>query len=312
MSDLDLNLLRVLIAVDETRSVTLAAQRLGIGQPAVSSALTRLRTTLGDALFVRAARGMAPTPRALALIGPARRALEIILHDVVGRTEFTPQTSQQEFVIASSDIGEMVFLPRLLNRISQQAPGVRLRMVSLAVEPLRQAMESGEVDLALGYFPDLGGNNIYQQRLFDHSFVCVVRRDHPIRGARMTLRQFMQSRHLVVNAEGRSQEVFEAFLARRGIERQVVLTTRHFMTVPVIVAQSDLVATIPKALVSKFTSMTPIRPVIPPFAVPRYSLRQHWHRRVQQDAANQWLRGVVSDLFSNQGSGWQEFNAEVG
>lgn len=304
MTSLDLNLLKVLLALSETRSVTAAALRLGMGQPAVSAALGRLRRSLGDPLFVRTARRMEPTPRALAIVGPARQALEMIRKDVVEATGFDPAVSRQEFVIASSDIGEMVFLPRLLDRIGQEAPGVRIRMESLPLGELQQAMESGGVDLALGYFPDLKGNNTYQQRLFDHSFVCVVRKDHEIRGSRMTLKQFVQARHLVVTPQGRSQEVFEACLLRKGIERQVVLTTPHFMSVPVIVAQTDLVATLPLALATTYSAMSPIRVLQPPFVVPRYTLRQHWHRRMHQDHGLRWLRGLVSQLFATTDGGW--------
>lgn len=302
MASLDLNLLKVLLALSETRSVTAAALQLGMGQPAVSSALGRLRRSLGDPLFVRTAKRMEPTPRALAIVAPARQALEMIRKNVVETVGFDPAASRQEFVIASSDIGEMVFLPRLLDQIGREAPGVRIRMESLSLSDLQQAMENGGVDLALGYFPDLKGNNIYQQRLFDHSFVCVVRKDHEIRGSRMTLRRFVQARHLVVTPQGRSQEVFEACLLQKGIERQVVLTTPHFMSVPVIVAQTDLVATLPLALATTYSAMTPLRLLQPPFAVPRYTLRQHWHRRMHQDHAVRWLRSLVSKLFSDAAS----------
>lgn len=303
-ASLDLNLLKVLLALSETRSVTAAALRLGMGQPAVSSALGRLRLSLGDPLFVRTGKSMEPTPRALAIVGPARQALEMIRKDVVEAAAFDPARSRQEFVIASSDIGEMVFLPRLLDRIGREAPGVRLRMESLSHGELQQALESGAVDLALGYFPDLKGNNIYQQRLFDHSFVCVVRKDHEISGSRITLRQFVQARHLVVTPQGRSQEVFEACLIRKGIERQVVLATPHFMSVPMIVAQSDLVATLPVALAATYSAMTAIRVLQPPFAVPRYTLRQHWHRRMNQDHALRWFRGLIAQLFAKPDGGW--------
>lgn len=297
--DLDLNLLRVVVALHDARSVTGAAQQLGMGQPSVSTALGRLRRAFSDPLFVRTALGMQPTPRALALVGPARQALQVVDEQVLQSEGFDPASTQRQFTLASSDVGEMVFLPRLLQALADAAPGASIRMVSPGAHEVAQMMAAGTVDLALGYFPGLKGNNTYQQRLFSHGFVCVARRDHPIKGARMTLRQFTQARHAVVNGEGSALEVLEKFLVRHRITRQVVLDTPHFMTVPVIVSQSDLIATMPRALAEAFARMTQLRLIEPPFELPRYELKQHWHRRVHHEASHQWLRAQVAALFTD-------------
>jgi DNA-binding transcriptional LysR family regulator len=306
-SKLDLNLLPVLLSLAEHRSVSGAARRLGMSQPAVSAALSRLRTSLADPLFIRTARGMEPTPRALALLAPTRSALGIIDQDIVMAQGFDPATSDRKITLALSDIGEMVFLPKVLQRLQAEAPAMTVRSVTLPVAQLERGLELGEIDLAVGYFPDLKGNNFFQQRLFSHGFVCLLRSNHPIKAAKLTAKQFMSLGHAVVNAEGRSQEVFERFLLRRGIRRRVVLNTPHFMSLPAIISQSDLVATVPLAVGVWFSSTSRIRIAKPPFPVPKFDLRQHWHRRVNNDAQSKWLRTLVHGLFNEEVDEWRAY-----
>jgi DNA-binding transcriptional LysR family regulator len=304
---LDLNLLAILVALAEHRSVSGAARHLGMSQPAVSAALSRLRVSLGDPLFVRTARGMEATPRALTLLPPTRAALAIVDHEIVSPQGFDPATSDRKITLALSDIGEMVFLPKILKRLQAEAPGMTVRSVTLPVAQLERGLELGEVDLAVGYFPDLKGNNFFQQRLFSHGFVCLLRSAHPIKADKLTSKQFMSLGHAVVNAEGRSQEVFERFLQRRGIRRRVVLNTPHFMSLPAIISQSDLVATVPLAVGVWFSSTARIRMARPPFAVPKFDLRQHWHRRVNNDPQSRWLRALFYSLFNEDVDEWKPY-----
>ena len=166
----------------------------------------------------------------------------------------------------------------------------------------------GSVDadrLSPSYFPDLKGNNFFQQRLFSHSFVCLLRATHPIKGNKLTPKQFMELEHAVVNAEGRSQEVFERYLQKQGIRRKVALTTPHFMSLPAIISKSDLVATVPLAVGTWFASTSRIRMVRPPFDIPTFDLRQHWHRRFNNDPQNKWLRSLVARLFNDDADEWK-------
>jgi len=304
---LDLNLLPVLVTLAEHRSVSAAARQLGMSQPAVSSALARLRASLADPLFVRTARGMEPTPRALALLPPTRTALGIVDSEIVPAQGFDPAISEKKITLALSDIGEMVFLPKILQRLQAEAPGMTVRSVTLPVAQLERGLELGEIDLAIGYFPDLKGNNFFQQRLFSHGFVCLLRSAHPIKSAKLTAKQFMALGHAVVNAEGRSQEVFERFLQKQGIRRRVVLNTPHFMSLPAIVSQSDLVATVPLAVGVWFSSTARVRMARPPFPVPRFDLKQHWHRRCNADPQSRWLRTLVYSLFNEEVDEWKAY-----
>ncbi|MFZ4288180.1 LysR family transcriptional regulator [Variovorax sp. HJSM1_2] len=304
---MDLNLLPVLVALLDEGSGSAAARRLGISQPAVSGALARLRTSFNDPLFVRTSKGMEPTPRALELAGPVRAALATVNGELMQGTAFDPGTSDKTVTLALSDIGEMVFLPRILSRLGEAAPRMSIRSVTLPPSQIARGMELGEIDLAVGYFPDLQGNNFFQQRLFSHGFVCLLRAQHPLQGKKLTAKQFLALGHAVVRAEARSQEVFERYLKREGITRRIVLNTPHFMSIPQIIAQSDLCATVPLAVGTSFAETSKVRLVKPPFDIPPFDLRQHWHRRYNNEPLNRWLRSVVYEEFNDSRDEWKDF-----
>ena len=305
MEHFDLNLLRIALAIYDEHSVSGAAKALGISQPAASAALGRLRLAVGDPLFIKTARGMEPTPRALEFVPATREVLTRVNRDILSRAGFDPATTQGTFTFAMSDIGEMVFLPKLLDYLSKHAPHTRLHSVSGSPAEVESGLGQGEIDLAIGYFPDLKKNNYFQQRLFTHYFVCLLRADHPIRGRKLSLSQFLELDHAVVRAEGRSQEIFERFLEKRRIRRKIALLTPHFMSIPMVVARSDLVATVPHALGIYFAnSGENIKTVEAPLDIPGFDLKQHWHRKYHNDPKVIWLRNVVARLFNDTTDEW--------
>lgn len=305
-NSLDLNLMRFLVALDHERNVSRGAERLGVSQPRFSIALAKLRKHFADPLFVRTSHGMEPTPRARELVVRARAALEQIDGGVVESQPFEPATSTHTFSLALSDVGEIVFLPPLLQAFAKQAPHARLRSVSLPPERIEQGLENGEIDLAIGYFPDLVRGNFLQQRLFTHHFASLMRGDHPLAGRRLSLAQFTRAGHAVVRAEGRSQEVLEDFLHKRRIERRVVLETPHFMSLPFIVARTDLIATVPHAIgLSYARAHANIGIAEPPRGFPRFDLKQHWHRRFHNDTRLTWLRELSASLFNDAADEWR-------
>jgi DNA-binding transcriptional LysR family regulator len=311
-TNFDLNLLRIAVALYDEQSVTRAATKLRMSQPSVSMALKKLRETLADPLFIKTGAGMTPTPRSHRLVAEARRILVQVEEGVLADMPFDPATTEFTVSIALSDVGEMVFLPRILERVKALAPLATIRSVSAPPAQLQSGLEAGDIDLAVGYFPDLRKSNFVQQRLFNHHFICLLRADHPIRGDRLSIKQFLELEHAVVHAEGRSQEILERYLARQKIERKVVLHTPHFMSLPMIIARTDLVATVPHAIgVYWSRSATNIRTLFPPFDIPRIVLRQHWHRRFQNDARNKWLRGIVRELFSSETDEWRIATSDI-
>lgn len=299
---LDLNLLPIVVALYERRSVSQAALALGMSQPAVSAALAKLRAHFDDPLFVRTPHGMEPTPRAAAIARSARGVLDRIEQEIVADVKFDPATTKRRFTFALSDAGEMIFLPKVLDRIRRLAPEATVRSVSLPASEIERGLESGEIDLAVGYFPDIKKSNFFQQRLYTDTFASLLRADHPIRSNRLTMAQFLSLGHAVVHAESRSQEVVDRYLARKRIQRRVVLDTPHFTSIPMIVAQSDLIVIVPQPLAEYFCSiMANLRMVSLPIEMPRIDVKQHWHRKFHYDAASRWLRSVVSSLFQDHG-----------
>lgn len=303
MNELDLNLLYVLVALDEQRSVSAAAAALQRSQPAISAALGKLRTFFDDPLFVRSGNNMQPTPRAEALVESARTVLGKIGADIVSSTAFDPLTTRQPVSLALSDVGEVVFLPAILKALRQLAPHAPVRSISLSATEVAAGLESGSIDLAIGYFPDLKKHNFFQQVLFADTFASLIRSDHPVSATRLTLKQYLQLEHAVVRAESRTEEVIERYLARKKIRRRIVLTTPHFASAPMIVAQSDLIVTIPEPLANYFSSVSAqLRVVGLPFEAPSIELKQTWHRKFHHDERNRWLRALIAKLFQNRRS----------
>jgi DNA-binding transcriptional LysR family regulator len=205
-----------------------------------------------------------------------------------------------------SDLGEMVFMPKILRRIRQLAPRASVRSVAASAAQIERGLETGEIDLAVGYFPDLRDKSFMEKHLFYHHFVCLLRANHPITAGTLTLAQFLSQEHAVVYGAGRTYEMFERFLRAKKIQRRVALQTPHFMSIPFVISQSDLIVTVPHAVgvFVKGVHMN-IRIAQPPIRTPRIDLKIHWHRNFQRDPKNRWLREVVADLFTDESDEWR-------
>lgn len=297
LKDLDLNLLRVLAALYDEGQTTRAAKRLSLSQPAISHALAKLRQALGDDLFVREGNRMQPTPFAESIREPVRRILDIVATEIAHERDFEPLKTTRRFTISTSDIGELVFLPTLLRTLAEDAPSATLRCLTLPPAELEQAMAEGSVDLALGYFPDFVGRAFLQQKLFEHRFACLVRRDHPRIGDTISMEQFLAADHAVVSQKGRSQEIFEQRLSELGLTRRVLLESPHFMSAPLMVAYSDMITTVPRAVARAYARMAPLKLLEPPLEIPAIELKQFWHLRHHKDPSVHWLRATIARLF---------------
>jgi DNA-binding transcriptional LysR family regulator len=295
----DLNLLLVLDGVLREGTLSNAAKALNVSQPTISSSLAKLREILQDELFVRSGKGMQPTPRALALKEPIQRVLAAVKGEILDTGRFDPTTEIRPYTIATSDIGETLLLPRLVAKLAQDAPKVNLRCTVVGPRHLEETLEAGEVDLAIGYFPDLARPTTMQQTLFTHGFACLARAGHPLIKNGLTLGAFLEAHHIFVTLEGSSQELFEDALARRGLERRCVLRIPHVMSVPFVVARTDLIATVPRAVAAFFSGLVNLQVLDPPIDVPEFAVKQYWHRRFHHDARVIWLRMMIFDFHQN-------------
>jgi DNA-binding transcriptional LysR family regulator len=306
MRSIDLNLLPVLVTIYDQGSVTAAAQELGMSQSTISAALARLREKYGDPLFYRGGHGMQPTPRMQAMIESLREALSRLEHTLLTEPAFDPQTTEHTFTLAMTDLGEMVFMPKILSRIRELAPRAAVRSVAASAAQIERGLESGEIDLAVGYFPDLTEKAFQERHLFFHHFVCLLRANHPITAQTLSMEQFLSLEHAVVYGAGRTYEIFERFLRSKKVHRRVALETPHFMSIPFIISQTDLVVTVPHA-VGVFVQRVHmnIRAVRPPMRTPKIDLKLHWHRNFQRETKNKWLRELVASLFTDELDEWR-------
>ncbi|HEY8356910.1 MAG TPA: LysR family transcriptional regulator [Ramlibacter sp.] len=296
----DLNLLVIFDAMARQRSVSRTAEAVGLSQPATSAALARLRLLFDDALFVRTGAQMEPTPRALALAPVVRRVVETIANEVLQPAAFEPGSAQRSFTILTPDIGEVAFLPGVLRRLRQEAPEIRLQAVAKPRTAAAEALESGEADLAVGFFPDLQKAGFYQQGLFKTSYACIACADNDAIGARMTLRQYLAARHIVVRPDGR-EHLLDRVLEDKGWHRHVTLELSHFMSLLALLPGSDLVATVPNDIATVVGRHVRLKRIELPFRPPQIHVQQYWHRRMQDDPANRWLRGVFHAVNRRDG-----------
>ena len=302
LRDVDLNHLVVFQALMTERRVSRAADRLGLTQPAVSNTLARLRRALGDELFVRTPGGMVPTPLAEQLAGPVGEALALIHGGLNPPDRFDPATCRQSLTIGMTDIGEIVFLPALTDRLRREAPGVTLSTVRNTAVNLRDEMAAGKVDLAIGLLPQLKAG-FFQRRLFDQRYVCLFRRGHPLDRRRFSLAGFRAAEHLVVVSAGTGHGHIDTLIQRAGVERRVRLTVPHFVSVGHLLQGSDLLATVPEQLARHLAAPFDLVYRAHPVHLPVFQIRAFWHAKAHRSAINQWLRGVVFDLFASGPAG---------
>jgi len=292
---MDMRLLSVFDEVFKTRSVSRAAENLGIPQTSVSLALGRLRRQFNDALFVRTSNGMMPTPHAAELLQPLRQALELLRSATREQVVFDPSSSARHFRISMTDVSHLEFLPKLVQRLGSAAPSIHVEVLRITAET-RRLLESGESDLAIGFMPELEAG-FYQQELFKQGFACVVRRDHPRIDKRMTTGMYKRERHVAITAPGTGHELIELHLGRMEVQRQVALSLPTLPGLGNLLAQTDLVATVPERVAQMLMRIAAVKALPPPIELPAFAIKQHWHERFHQDHANKWMRAFIAELF---------------
>lgn len=297
IKDLDLNLLIVFNQLLMDRSVSAAADKLGLSQPAVSNALRRLRNLLNDELFLRTTRGMEPTPYAQQLAEPIAYALSTIQTTLSQRTSFSPATSTRRFTLAVTDLGEIEFLPSLMDRLQEVAPGVTVSTVRNNAESLRDDMEAGNVDLAIGLIPQLK-SNFFQQRLFMQRYVCLFRKGHALDKRRLSRKEFYDADHVVVVSAGTGHAKMDEIIESAEEKRRVRLLVPHFVAVGHILASTDMIATVPERYAYRCAEPFGLRYVDHPVQLPQIGINLFWHARFHKEPGNQWLRQVIFELFS--------------
>ena len=292
MKRYDFNLLAALEALLAEHSVSGAARRLGVGQPAMSAALARLRAQFDDQLLVRTRRGMEPTPRARALSAPLRDALAELRALADGPRPFDPQTARRTFRISGGDYVGMTFLPSLLAAIGNDAPAVDIRFRYLEKDALLDYLDREEIDLALAV---LGGlpKRFASETLADETFVCACRVDHPILHEAMTPKLFASASHVLVTERGDEKGCLDELLERDGLSRRIAVTVPSVALVGDILRRTDLIATIAKRAGQCLAEDQDIALFDPPYHAAAWSMSMIWSNRSAGDAGLAWLRDKI-------------------
>lgn len=302
--------LKTVLALLKDGTVTRAAQSLGVSQSALSYQLERMRGRFADPLFVRVGNRMAPTPYAQRLAGPAARVMHIVDTEIAGLAAFDPSTTEREFRIGLNELGAITLLPKLVRRMAELAPHAQLKPVTVDPAAIPNALDSGEMDIAAGHFPQTH-DLLLQQLLYERDYVCVVRRDHPHIGASMTMREFSDTPSIETPAAPVTLAWLDEELSRRGLQVKVQMSVRHVSAIPFVVAACDCVAVIPREVFEIFAPIAAIRTVKLPIDIPPIQIHQYWHPRVGSDPAVRFFRELVFATARSDGKGRADKHAEA-
>ncbi|MGH9510400.1 MAG: LysR family transcriptional regulator [Terriglobales bacterium] len=295
---IDLNLVRVCVAIHESGSVTRAADLLSLTQPTVSYGLAKLRELFGDPVFLRNARGMVPTPRGEQICQQFREALTHIDSALESAQAFDPKRSTRRMRVAMSDIGGLVFLPPLFEHLQRHAPKLELEIVEVAVDQVAAELAAGRIDAAVGNLPTVRSRT-RSTLLFAEHYVCMMSAHHKLAAQKLTLDRFVTARHVVVASPFSGHKLLDEALAERGVARTVSLIIPHFTILAGLVSGGDVLATLPLRVARVFAGYAPLVIKELPVKMPEFEVRVHWNERQEDAAAQRWLREQIAQVLGS-------------
>jgi DNA-binding transcriptional LysR family regulator len=294
----DLNLLPIFVALMEERSVTRAAERMGMTQPALSNALARLRLMLQDQLFIRERYGIQPTPIALELAPSIAEALARLDDAVLGQQEFDPATAERLLTIAPNGYVEFVLVPAMVARLQKAAPGIKLRLTPYGNDLVETGIVSGTTALVLGRIVD-PPDNLVVQHVMDEGLACVVRADHPEVGGTITRDQFEGMKHVNIVPPGRLRAGLFQALAQQQLKRDVAISVTNFFAVAEMVAVTDYCATLPALICRRLAADPRLKVLAAPVDLGTFPVQMAWHVRYRHDPAHRWLRNLIGEVAAD-------------
>lgn len=285
----DLNLLLVFDAIYTERSISRAAEKLHLSQPTVSNALARLRTQLNDPLFERSGQGMVPTLRAKSLAEPIRQGLAAIGQGLKGHPDFAFAEAERTFVISMPDYAETVMVPRFVDWLSNVAPGIRLHIDPQPPSQRLAKLRDGSIDMALDYFP-LQDPAVRNVCALTETLLVLVRRHHPEVSDTLSLETYLSLRHVVFDHQDQTRPMIDLALAKRGLKRTIAMIVPHFLSMPIIVQNTDLICTLPRRMGQFFADHFRLQSYPVPLRTPNFPVYLMWHKHCDEDAGHRWLR----------------------
>lgn len=291
----DLNLLPIFRALMEERSVTRAADRMGMTQPALSNALARLRIMLQDQLFIRERYGIQPTPVAIELAPVIAEALDRLDDAVRGQQDFDPASAERLFTIALTGYVEFALMPLIVARLQETAPGIALRLMPYGNDLVGAGVVSGATALVLGRMVD-PPDNLVVQHLMDEDFAFIVRKSHPEIGDTLTRAQFEAMKRVNVMPPGRLRAGLFQALARQELKRDVAVSVTNFFAVSEMVAVTDYIATLPSLICQRLGNDPRLKVIATPVDLGTFPVEMAWHVRYRNDPAHRWLRSLIAEV----------------
>ena len=289
---LDLNLLRLLHAIFESRNLTRTGERLGLTQSAVSHALKKLRYSFDDPLVIRQGNELVLTPKAEGLQIPLARWLNDFEKNIFNQIEFDPSTSEKTFHISTTDQFEQIIVPKIVKALKKQAPHIHLYFSKWDVGRFAQQIESGEIDFAVGV-ATLDQPNLMVTSLYSETFASMARTRHPYFKSAMTAKAFAGYPHILVSTGFGGKGVVDWALEELKLSRDILYKVANFSSAPYIVEVSDVILTAPRKFIETIGSRHKVKIFEPPVNLNPFKLKMFWHVKNQTDAANKWLRDLI-------------------
>lgn len=295
LASVDLNLLVTLEILLEERSVSKAAARLHVTQPAVSQSLGKLRRLFGDPLLVRAKGRMEPTPKAIFLQTPLRAVLSQIRRVLEEEPEFVPETSEAEFRVAASDYTMTALFPSVVADVQREAPLIGMRILPIPPHRVFEALEDGSVDLGVGVFA-APPSFLREELLYEEGFLSMVRKGHPILRKRRSVEAFASYPHGLVTTTGEGEGIVDRVLREKGRKRRIAIRIPYFMSVPTLLPKTDLIFTMPEKTVLRLSRFYGLAAFSPPLSLPPFPVRMVWSPRLDAVPAHQWFRSQIRGI----------------
>lgn len=297
LDGVDLNLLRVFLAIVEEQSLTKAGERLALSQPAMSYSLARLRALFDDPLFVRTRHGMQPTPISQELAVIVARALDSVREALRYAERFEPQVSTRAFRLSLSDAGEMAYLPSICEEVKRLAPRIKICIEPQPVDQIEEALRSRKLDFAIGNLPELTSRTRHQV-LFEEGYVCVRRRRPEMaKRHKLTLAEFVEGSHVLIRSVEHSHHAIDDALRSKGVARNIGLEVPHFVALPGVLAVTDLIATLPRRLAELLARGGGFEIFELPVPIPSAAVTMHWHEHFHEDEGIAWMRDLLMNIM---------------
>jgi DNA-binding transcriptional LysR family regulator len=298
LSKVDLNLFIVFDAIYTEANLTRAGQIVGITQPAVSNALSRLRETFNDPLFLRTAQGMVPTPMAQNIIGPVRNALQLLRVSVQESRIFNPKDANKTYRISMTDLSEEMLLPTLFQRLRRQAPGVQVESFLSRRRETTKELAAGRLDFAVDA-PLNTDPQVRHVKLFDDRYVCVLRQGHPLARERLTLDEYLSLTHIQISSRRSGLGYIDLALGKMGLQRRISLRSQHYLMAITVIQGTDMAMTVPQCFARRHNLHCIELPVA---GIPTLESHLYWHESTDQDPANRWMREQIIEIAQQVGS----------